>query len=241
MRGDIFTLILQVAVSKINKYATLESGDTLEVVERPHGGVSFVMVDGQRSGKSAKRISNIVARKAIGLLSEGVRDGAVARAANDYLFTHRQGKVSATLNIASVDMVSRTMVLCRNNHCPTYVFHQSEFITLDEPTRPVGVHRNTKPIVTELNLKSPTLVVIFTDGLTAAGSRKGESVDIPALLQSLTATGNISAQTVADTLFEAAYNLDDQRPVDDISLLVISIIDQTQSSEVRHLNLTFPL
>ena len=74
-------MLLQVAVSKINKYATDESGDTLEMVERPHGGVSFVLVDGQRSGKSAKRISNIVARKAIVLLAEGVRDGAAARAA----------------------------------------------------------------------------------------------------------------------------------------------------------------
>ena len=74
-------------VVKINKYSTPESGDTVEIVERPQGGMSFVMVDGQRSGRSAKRISNLVARKAIGLLAEGVRDGAAARAAHDYRVT----------------------------------------------------------------------------------------------------------------------------------------------------------
>ena len=57
-----------IAVSKIAKYATSESGDTLEMVERPAGGVSFVLADGQRSGRSAKAISNVVARKAISLL-----------------------------------------------------------------------------------------------------------------------------------------------------------------------------
>jgi hypothetical protein len=77
---------LHVAVAKTPKYATSESGDTLEMIERPGGGLSFVLVDGQRSGRSAKAISNLVARKAISLLAEGVRDGAAARAASDYLF-----------------------------------------------------------------------------------------------------------------------------------------------------------
>ena len=70
---------LQFAAAKISKYATSESGDTLEMIERPHGGLSMVLVDGQRSGRAAKAISNVVARKAVQLLSEGVRDGAVAR------------------------------------------------------------------------------------------------------------------------------------------------------------------
>ena len=88
-------LEVQIAAEKINKYATSESGDTVEVVERPRGGVSIVVADGQRSGRSAKAISNIVVRKAIALLAEGVRDGAVARATHDYLHLQRGGKVSA--------------------------------------------------------------------------------------------------------------------------------------------------
>ena len=39
---------VQVAVAKIGKYATAESGDTVEVVERPQGGISAVVADGQR-------------------------------------------------------------------------------------------------------------------------------------------------------------------------------------------------
>jgi hypothetical protein len=110
------------AVAKVGKYATSESGDTLEMIERPHGGISLVLVDGQRSGKSAKNISNVVARKAIQLLAEGVRDGAAARAAHDYLYTYRKGKVSATLNIVSVDTDSKTIVISRNNESPVIVY-----------------------------------------------------------------------------------------------------------------------
>ena len=88
---------VQIAVAKIRKYATSNSGDTVEVVERPQGGVSVVMADGQTSGRGAKWISTLVVRKVIALLAEGVRDGAAARAASDSLFTEREGKVSSTL------------------------------------------------------------------------------------------------------------------------------------------------
>jgi len=234
-------VILQVAVAKINKYSTPESGDTVEMVERPRGGMSFVLVDGQRSGRSAKRISNLVARKAIGLLAEGVRDGAAARAAHDYLVTHRQGKVSATLNIVSVDMVSRTLVLSRNNHCPMYVVRPDGITVLDEPSQQVGIYRNTKPIVTELPLAAPTVVVVFTDGILSAGSRHSKKLDVPALLAEVCPGGDAPAQTVADALYEAAYTLDDGRPVDDISVLVVAVLPKKTIGNARRLRVEFPL
>ena len=105
---------IQIAVAKTNKYAVSESGDTLEVVERPNGGMSVVLADGQTSGRGAKAISTMVVRKVISLLAEGVRDGAAARAASDYLYTERYGKVSATLK-SSADLQTGTMVITRNN------------------------------------------------------------------------------------------------------------------------------
>ena len=45
---------LQVAVAKAGKYATRESGDTLEMIERPHGGLSFVLADGQTSARGTR-------------------------------------------------------------------------------------------------------------------------------------------------------------------------------------------
>ncbi|NIT55497.1 MAG: serine/threonine-protein phosphatase, partial [Aliifodinibius sp.] len=48
---------VNIAVAKIRKYATSTSGDTVEVTERPNGGVSVVLADGQSSGKGAKWVS----------------------------------------------------------------------------------------------------------------------------------------------------------------------------------------
>ena len=232
---------LQIAVAKVGKYATSESGDTFEMIERPQGGLSFVLVDGQHHGRGAKEISNLVARKAVADLAEGVRDGAVARAAHDYLFTYRQGKVSATLNIISVDLVTRTIVLARNNHCPTLVVAPSGFRILDQPSNPVGIYARTKPNMTELPLEAETVIVVYTDGLPSAGEFTGRQLDVPALVQDLTAYGLPDAQRIADSLLAAALEADDQRPSDDISVVVLAVTNEVVPDGARRMMVRTPL
>jgi len=233
---------IKVAVAKIRKWATSESGDSLEMIERPQGGFSFILVDGQRSGRAAKAISNLVARKAISELAEGVRDGAAARAAHDYLYTHKGGKVSATLNILSIDLASNTLVLSRNSRCPIVAITPSGgFCLLDEPSEPIGVRRGTKPQITELPLAAGTVVVVYTDGLEMAGARSSRVFDVPAAIRELTAGNEVSAQQVADSLLERALALDDGRPHDDISVLVVAVVTRDNKDDVRRMSISFPI
>jgi serine phosphatase RsbU (regulator of sigma subunit) len=203
------------------------------------------MVDGQRSGKSAKAISNIVARKAVSLLADGVRDGAAARAAHDYLRTLRGGQVSATLNIVSVDLVTRTIVVSRNSHCPAIVVHGSEgqLQMLDEPSRAIGIHARTRPVISELPVAPDLHVVVFTDGVLSAGERHGQRLDAPAFVrQQLDAcASDMCARTLADGLLAHAVDLDRGRPGDDISVLVVSIVVRRLPDDVRRLMVRFPI
>ena len=235
---------IQVAVAKIGKHAVSESGDTLEMIERPNGGLSLVLADGQRSGKAAKTISTLVCSKALSLLAEGVRDGAAARATADYLYTLRRGKVTATLNIVSVDMDSKTLVLSRNSHCPTIVQHgidDQQILEADAP--PIGAHRGVKPQIKELPLKIGMLAVTFTDGIYTAGERSGDPIDLPAFVADLYYQhhdGLDVARPIADALLEEAYRRDDRRPADDMSVLVVAVTPHDED-EVRRLNVTFPI
>jgi hypothetical protein len=231
---------VEVAVAKVGKWATSESGDTLEVIERPRGGLSAVLVDGQRSGRAAKAISNLVARKAINELAEGVRDGAAARAAHDYLHVYKGGKVSATLNIVSVDLETETLVLSRNNPCPTIVVTaQGELQVLDEPSRAVGIYLRTKPLITEIALEAGLTVVVFTDGLVSAGERRGGVLDLPAMVENMVA-GKQSAQQMADELLERALEREQGRPRDDISVLVLQVVPD-ESTQVRRMWVSVPI
>lgn len=231
---------VQIAVAKIRKYATSNSGDTVEVVERPQGGLSVVMADGQSSGRGAKSISNLVVRKVIALLAEGVRDGAAARAASDSLYTERNGKVSATLNIISIDQQTQTMVITRNNPAPAVLAYGEEIKMLEDPSQPVGIYRGTRPVITEVPLEAGLHAVVYTDGLVHAGERCGEHLDVVACLQALLADQPAPPQVIADSLLEQVLKLDESRPVDDVSIVVVGVLPALPD-EVRRMFVRLPL
>jgi serine phosphatase RsbU (regulator of sigma subunit) len=217
----------------------------VELIERPHGGLSIVLVDGQRSGKSAKAISNIVARKALSLLADGVRDGAAARAAHDYLRTLRGAQVSATLSIVSVDLVTRTVVISRNSHCPVLILdgRHGKIRVLDERSRAIGIHARTRPVITELPIVPDLHIIAFTDGLLLAGERHGTRPDVSALVREHLGRerSELCARFLADALLSRAVELDSGRPSDDISVVVCSLVGRQQPDAVRRLSVRFPI
>jgi serine phosphatase RsbU (regulator of sigma subunit) len=230
---------LNLGIAKIKKYAVSESGDTLEFIERPGGGLSVVLVDGQRSGRSAKRISNKVAGKVVSLLAEGIRDGAAARAVSDYLYHERGGKVTATLNILSADLVSKTIVITRNNPAPVYVARGGAFKALDDPAPSIGVRMNTRPVIYELPFEAGVTVLAYTDGISTAGSRTGGKLNVLGEFEMLL-DRDCTAQEIADSILERAMYLDEGRPTDDISVAVLKVNDH-EGDEVRRVTVRLPL
>jgi serine phosphatase RsbU (regulator of sigma subunit) len=239
---------VEMAVAKVAKYAVRESGDSVEVVERPHGGLSVVMVDGQRSGASAKAISNVAVRKAISLLAEGVRDGAVARATHDYLRTQRGGQVTAELTIISVDLESRSVVISRNSQCPVLIWESASgdspgWSRLDAPAQTVGVGGRIRPVIDERPLGRDQIIVAFTDGVLHAGRRRGAALDVLEVLRMPCEEGRTSARALADCLLAAALAADENRPGDDTTVVVIRVVtpDTEAPLEIRRMSVCFPL
>ena len=231
---------IQIAVAKINKYAVSESGDTLEVIERPTGGLSVVLADGQTSGRGAKAVSMMVVRKVISLIADGVRDGAAARAASDALFAERAGKVTCTLNIASVDLHSKTIVLARNNPAPMFICRGETIDAHTEESISLGTSRNVRPVITELNIDADLTVVIFSDGISHAGERRGTPMDIRQTIRSVLEDQDPSPQELADTLLSQAVRLDDNLPADDISVLVLRVSPRI-GDDVRRMTVRLPI
>lgn len=231
---------VQIAVAKVNKYAVSESGDTLEAIERPTGGLSVVLADGQTSGKGAKAVSMLVVRKVIGLIAEGVRDGAAARAASDALFADKAGKVTCTLNIASVDLHSKTIVLTRNNPAPMFICRGEQIDERNEESVSLGTSRNVRPVVTEIEIETGLTIVIFSDGISHAGERVGRPMNVRQAIQSMLEDQDPTPQQLADSLLEQAVRLDDNRPADDISVLILKVSTRT-SDNVRRMNVCLPI
>jgi serine phosphatase RsbU (regulator of sigma subunit) len=230
---------IQIAVVKTPKFGSSESGDTLEFVERPNGGVSVVMADGLTSGREAKATSASIVRKVINLLGDGVRDSAAARAASDFLYTEKNGKVGAFLDILSVDLQSDTIVLTRNNSTPGYITKGEKIETISGEKAQIGLSRNVKPATREIPLEMGSTIVIFTDGLFNAGHRIGQTIDIRMMLESLLEDQEPSPQEIADTILGEAIRLDQNMAEDDMSLIVLRVVAHGKDP-VRRMTVRIP-
>jgi serine phosphatase RsbU (regulator of sigma subunit) len=234
------SLAIDIAIAKTNKYASRESGDTVEIVERPGGGMSVIMADGQGSGRAAKALSMQITAKVTALLKEGVRDGASARAANDFLFAMRHGQVSATLDILSVDLKSQTVVITRNGDSACLVDVSGEIEVYFNGERPLGIFPRTRPWTTEIPIGPGLRVIVVSDGVMRAGSRGGE----PRIgLAEIAAQADpaSSAQEIADLMLEQAIALDHGKPRDDMSVVALTLAQHQETILVRRMRAEVPL
>lgn len=217
-------LDIRVAVAKISAHSSAESGDTLEVVERPGGGFSFVLVDGQGSGRGAKSLSNLLTARAMSMLKDGARDDSVALAVHDYLYTYRMGKDAATLNILSVDFQSRAVSMVRNNPAPFFVLTPDGTQHFGDEALPIGLYPQTRPEIVRLPLQPYTYVIMFTDGLLRAGEQTQQALDLPNYLAGWRVTDGQPPEALTEALLERALILDDYAPTDDSSIVTLAVL-----------------
>jgi hypothetical protein len=234
------SLAIELGIAKTNKYASRESGDTAEVVERLGGGVSVVVVDGQGSGSGAKALSLLLTGKAVALLKDGVRDGAVARAVHDTLFASRGGKVSASLDIVSADLKNRALVLTRNGTSPVVVRENHNVLSVLPVEGPIGIYAFTRPGVERYPLQDGLQVWVVTDGVVTAGRRAGRpSLALEAVATALMST-DLDARAQAQQLLEAAIDADQGRPADDMCVMTLRVVSTSGDNGLRTLHMSVP-
>ncbi|NLY10595.1 MAG: serine/threonine-protein phosphatase [Firmicutes bacterium] len=231
---------IRIGIAKVGKYAVGGSGDSVEVVERPRGGMSIVIVDGQGHGRSAKRLSHQVAIKAANLIAEGARDGAVMRTASDYLYTLRDGKVSATLTVLTADLDHRVLVVSRNSNCPVIIMQIDGSSCLDSDVTPIGVHRHNRPSISHWPMYPGTMVVGFTDGVVHAGRYSGEYLFSLEEVQKIIAQHQDCPQTVADRLIDYAIQAEKGKPKDDMLVAALAVYDRDKELGIRRMMVSYP-
>lgn len=231
---------IKIGIAKMKKYAVEECGDSVEVAERPRGGISAILADGQGSGKAAKITSSLVINKAAALIADGARDGAVARAVHDYLYAIKDGKVSSTLTLLSADLDTQTVVFSRNSNCPVIVKHQFGMDVYDEEISSIGVHKRMKPLMYQIPLEMGMLLVSYTDGIQAAGRKRGKVMNFGMIEKIISENHADDATFIAESILEYALALDDYRPVDDMTVVVMGISDKERVHNIQKMSVSFP-
>ncbi|MEA3326994.1 MAG: SpoIIE family protein phosphatase [Chloroflexota bacterium] len=231
---------IRIAVSKFNKYGIGKSGDTVESIERPNGGISVVFADGQINGKNQKSISTMVSHRVIDHISNGVRDGAAIRATSSRLFSEYDGSIKADLNVVSADLQTNTIIISRNNPVPVFLINGGKIDCLASFSESIGTRADITPTIVELEIQPNMAIIAFSDGVYNAGQRTLNESEIRTTIEALIEGQEPPAQELTDFLLHRAIRLDEGRPKDDMSVLVMQISPQS-SDQIRRMNVSMTI
>jgi serine phosphatase RsbU (regulator of sigma subunit) len=180
----------------------------------------------------------MVSSKTVALLKEGVRDSVAARGTHDFLHAYRHGKVSATLDIVSVDLASSTIVVTRNSPIPYIVGHDADYELIASQTGPLGLYRHMRPAVSQFPIGEGLRVIVFTDGIVSAGPAVQPFDPLAFVSQHCSIAS--PAHDLADGLLSAASAADQGRPRDDMTVVAVTIDRIPDEHPIRRQRVSLP-
>lgn len=150
--------------------------------------------------------------------------------------THRGGQVSCELTIASIDLVTQSLVLSRNARCPSLLRRNDEFVWLGASAEAIGIRRNTKPAISELTLAADhTFDCVYRRRVECGRSGWLRHRPAPAIVCDADPDQSAPASVLADAILHAAMRLDSGRPRDDATVVVLKIAARTETDGVRRM------
>ena len=234
-------LEIVIDVAKLPGRGQAVSGDTVEVIERPAGGISIVMADGEGTGSQAKSLSMFVAHRAIEELSRGTKDGIAARAVGDALYATREGEGSAALVILSADVPAKTVVISRNSKGPVLVKTPKEILVYEEDVPLLGTKEILKPNIYTVPMSEGTFAVAFTEGVLRAGEASGAAWTTKDIMTAVEGAVGQSTGSVAQAVMDAAIARDGGTPQLDMTVVMLSVCAPLPDGEARTMTVRMPV
>lgn len=232
---------ISIDVAKLPKEGDTVSGDTVEVIERPAGGLSVVLAVGEGEGTPAKAISTFVAHRALEEIANGTKDGVAARAAGDALFASREGTASASLVILSADVPANVIVVSRNAPGPVIVKTPEEILVYEEEVPVLGTEGLLKPNIYTVGLLPGTFAATFSEGVVLAGEATGHRWGTQDLMGTLEHALDSGAPSVARAIIDAAIERDGGKPAHDMTVVLLCIGHGREGDLLRTLRARLPV
>lgn len=231
---------IKIAIAKIDKHGFSNCGDTVEITERPNGGITVVMADGMIDHHGDKSMSTMVCHRVIDHISSGMRDGASIRAAASQIYSEHKGRVQANLWVISADLQTGTIIISRNNSLPVFLISDDVVDCLSSESEPIGKNTDVSPTIIELSIKPEMTLVAFSDGVYSAGAHNQQTMDICTTIGAFMEEQEPTAREIAEFLLQRAIRLDNGQPLDAMSIIVLQTSSRP-SDNIRRMSISLPL
>lgn len=200
-------------------------GDAL-CARRCEGGRMLVMLcDGMGHGPEAHRQSEKTLELLLLLLEAGYSRRQAITAVNGIMLGTQQEERFSTVDLADVDLWTGETCAEKLGACASWVVRGSHMKKIEGASLPIGILEETAATSTQYRLHSGDILVMMSDGVADVFESDEQ------LRRTLEENVFIDPQRMADAILRSALLYSEGAPRDDMSVLVLLLLDRRQEEE----------
>ena len=205
-------------VSQRTKNGSKMSGDTYSIIKLDGDKLLFAISDGMGSGEKAEQTSELSISLVENFYKAGFDNDLILSTVNKLLNLHKE-EIFSALDIAIVDEKNGLVDFIKMASPKSFILNEEGCQTIDAGALPIGIVEETKPLIKKNVVQAKDFVVLFSDGISDSFASDEE------LKESVKAIKTKNPQEFADELLERALACNNGFAVDDMTVIVVKILE----------------
>jgi stage II sporulation protein E len=190
-------------------------GDSFTLATLPEGKQLAALSDGMGVGTKASTESEAAIKLLENLLSSGFTKETALRTINSVLLLRSSTETFATLDMVMIDLYNADVDFIKIGSAPSYVKRGKRVGVFTSNSVPIGILENLDVVSEKMPLCPRDLVVMVSDGVLEAGSRRTADW----VRDFLADVDEQDPQVLAEMLVTQALSLSKGHPRDDMTVL----------------------
>ena len=205
-------------VSQKTKNGSKVSGDTYSIVKLDGEKILFAISDGMGSGEKAENVSELSISLVENFYKAGFDNDLILSTVNKLLNLHKE-EIFSALDICILDEKNGMVDFIKMASPNSYILNEDECQVVQAGALPIGIVDETKPLVKKNVINSKDFVILFSDGISDSFQTREE------LQECIKSIKTKNPQEFADEILERALACNNGYAVDDMTVIVIKILD----------------
>ncbi len=205
-------------ISQKTKNGSKVSGDTYSVIKLDGDKILFGISDGMGSGEKAERTSELAISLVENFYKAGFDNEIILSTVNKLLNLHKE-EIFSALDLCVVDEKNGIVDFIKMASPNSVILSDEKCEIVQTGALPIGIVQDVQPLVKKHVIESKNFIIMFSDGIADSFQTQDE------LLDCIRSIKTKNPQEFADEILERALACNNGYAVDDMTVLVVKILD----------------
>ena len=214
-------LKLTTGIARVPKYDSNISGDSFTFMNSEKGEYMLALSDGMGTGYAAETQSKATINMLESFLESGFDKDMAVSLINSVLVLKSNEDTSCTIDMSIINLFNGEVEFVKIGAAPTYIKKAGKVELVRSASLPAGILPGIDVELAHRNVEAGDMIIMVTDGIidSFAGDAPGDRQ----LMKLIQQFESLNPQKVADNILEEAKKCCDNKPCDDLTVLVAKV------------------